>query len=143
MTNNKMKILFQTSKYSSLYVMLFIIFLCCRVICHLQEILSLLLGKELCKSYFPVYCSSTLMLECSRTQRGGVVSPESKDLLFLLGCSVSGAKWGGIYFVGAFLTFFCAGNIEVSCFYGYNLAHIELLNSLVVVYCSGHIIRSL
>ena len=107
MTNNKMKILFQTSKYSSLYVMLFIIFLCCRVICHLQEILSLLLGKELCKSYFPVYCSSTLMLmlECSRTQRGGVVSPESKDLLFLLGCSVSGAKWGGIYFVGAFLIF--------------------------------------
>ena len=43
------------------------------------------------------------MLECSRTQRGGVVSPESKDLLFLLGCSVSGAKWGGIYFIGAFL----------------------------------------
>ena len=34
----------------------------------------------------------------NRTQRGGVVSPESKDLLFLLGCSVSGAKWGGIFF---------------------------------------------
>ena len=45
------------------------------------------------------------MLECSRTQRGGVVSPESKDLLFLLGCSVSGAKWGGIDFIGAFFFF--------------------------------------
>ena len=42
------------------------------------------------------------------TQRG-VVSPESKDLLFLLGCSVSGAKWGGIYFLEAFL-FFCTVN---------------------------------
>ena len=120
--------------------MLFIIFLCCRFICHLQEILSLLLGKELCKSYFPVYCSSTLMLECSRTQRGGVVSPGSKDLLFLLGCLVSGAKWGGIYFVGAFLIFFALSIVEVSCFYGQNLAHIELLNSLVVVYCSGHLL---
>ena len=34
------------------------------------------------------------------------MSPESKDLLFLLGCSVSGEKWGGIYFIGAFLFVF-------------------------------------
>jgi hypothetical protein len=66
------------------------------------------------KSYFPVYCSSTLMLECSRTQRGGVVSPESKDLLFLLGCSVSGAKWGGIDFIGAFFFFLnCQSAVQI------------------------------
>ena len=46
-------------------------------------------------------------------------------------------------FCRSILDFFALSIVEVSCFYGQNLAHIELLNSLVVVYCSGHIIRSL